>query len=64
MPTVLITGGTGMIGKALTNLLLQKGYDVIVVTRGKPDQKSAANAGLSYAYWNVLKQTIDIAAVQ
>ncbi|HEX7847706.1 MAG TPA: TIGR01777 family oxidoreductase [Chitinophagaceae bacterium] len=33
METVLITGGTGLLGKALTKALLDKGYAVIVLTR-------------------------------
>jgi nucleoside-diphosphate-sugar epimerase len=33
MPTVLITGGTGMIGTALSRHLLQQGYDVIILSR-------------------------------
>jgi len=62
MPTVLITGGTGMIGKALSELLLQKGYKIIIITRAVPSQKPVT--GLSYALWNVSKQTMDTAAVQ
>lgn len=63
MSTVLITGGTGMIGKALSALLLQKGYDVIIVTRGSTDKKEAGSPGLTYANWNVGKQTIDATAI-
>ncbi|GAC1452823.1 MAG: TIGR01777 family oxidoreductase [Chitinophagaceae bacterium] len=62
MPTVLITGGTGMIGKALSELLLQKGYTLIILTRAVPAQKPGG--GLSYAIWDVSKQSIDIEAVQ
>ena len=29
MPTILITGGTGLIGKNLTGHLTDKGYEVI-----------------------------------
>jgi uncharacterized protein (TIGR01777 family) len=64
MPTVLITGGTGMIGKMLSALLLQKGYDVIILTRGTTDQKTAAVAGLTYALWDIQQQTIDATAVK
>jgi uncharacterized protein (TIGR01777 family) len=32
---VLITGGTGLIGKRLTELLLQKGYEVVLLSRDK-----------------------------
>ena len=31
--TVLITGGTGLVGKALTKALVKKGYKVIILTR-------------------------------
>ncbi len=34
MPTILITGGTGLIGTALTQLLIEKGYDIIILSRG------------------------------
>jgi uncharacterized protein (TIGR01777 family) len=63
MPTVLITGGTGLIGKALSELLLQKAYTVIILTRTIP-KKTIDNNRLSYGLWNVSKQTIDIDAVQ
>ena len=33
MATVLITGGTGLIGKALSKLLLEKGYEVHGIKR-------------------------------
>jgi uncharacterized protein len=63
MQTILITGGTGTIGKTLVNLLLQKGYHVIILTRKLPVNQSPST-GLSYAIWDVRKQTIDMTAVQ
>lgn len=60
MATVLITGGTGLVGRALSKLLLEKGYKVIVLTR----KQRPADGGISYAEWNIKKQTIDIGAVQ
>jgi len=33
METVLITGGTGLAGKALGQALLNKGYRVIILSR-------------------------------
>lgn len=64
MPTVCITGGTGLIGKALTAVLVQKGYEVIVLTRSKPSETAAGNHGLSYAKWDVAAQTIDASAIK
>ena len=63
MQTVLITGGNGMIGKALTSHLVDKGYKVIVLTRQLPAQKSTLPV-IEFALWDTKKQTIDIAAVQ
>ena len=61
MATVLITGGTGMIGSALTNELLSRDYDVIILTRSP--EKYSNTLRLSYAKWDTEKQTIDGAAV-
>jgi len=62
METVLITGGTGLVGKALTNALLTNGYRVIILSRHLNDRPVIAN--LSYALWNVKEQEIDITALQ
>ena len=40
-PTVLITGGNGFIGRALTNKLLHEGYNVRILTRRKPATQPA-----------------------
>jgi len=61
MPNVLITGGTGLIGKTLAKLLLEKGYGVIILTRKPPG--TVVSAGMSYATWNVIEQTIDARAI-
>ena len=69
MATVLITGGTGMIGKAITKALLERNYNVIVLTRnvGKGTRYKAqgtnASSRLTYAEWNIEKQTIDADAI-
>ena len=61
MATVLITGGTGLIGSALTNELLNRHYDVIILTRSP--EKYSNTSRLSYAKWDIEKQTIDGDAV-
>ena len=63
MQTVLISGGTGMVGRQLTKHLLKKGYQVIILTRKIPFLKDA-HPDISYALWNVADQTIDGNAVQ
>ena len=40
-PTLLITGGNGFIGRALTNKLLQEGFNVRIVTRRLPKNQPA-----------------------
>ena len=59
METVLITGGTGMIGKALTQALTERGFNVIILTRHLNDKQKTGNDKLTYAIWDVGKQTID-----
>lgn len=62
MQTVLVTGGTGLIGTALTKMLVRQGYEVIILTR----QTAIANPespNISYAQWNIEQDTIDKAAI-
>ncbi len=61
MQTVLITGGTGMVGQSLTNYLIERGYEVIVLTRS---EKRSSRLHLSYAVWNIEKQYIDPIALK
>ncbi|MFT3749681.1 MAG: TIGR01777 family oxidoreductase [Agriterribacter sp.] len=60
MPTILIGGGSGLIGRKLSAMLLEKGYDVIILSR---KIKTSSNPKLSYALWNTDRQTIDINAL-
>jgi uncharacterized protein len=64
MTTVLITGGTGLIGKSLTKMLLQKDYKVIVLTRQVGISDRPAGEGPYFAQWDIEKQTIDKSAIQ
>lgn len=64
MATVLITGGTGLIGQALTKELIAKGYSVIVLSRQSTHAVAKKHAPLSYAHWDIPKQTIDKEAIQ
>lgn len=60
MSTILITGGTGLIGSALTNMLLSKGHKVIILTR---TQKTSSHNNLSYAVWDIKSQKINETAI-
>lgn len=54
MATILITGGTGLIGKALSKALRAKGHYVRVLSR-----TPRASSPIPEFYWNVEKQEID-----
>jgi uncharacterized protein len=56
---VLITGGTGFIGRYLTEALLKKGYSVSILTR---DIK-ANREGVTYYIWDVPAQKMEESAV-
>jgi uncharacterized protein (TIGR01777 family) len=62
METVLITGGTGMIGTELTQALLDRGYHVTILTRDGHNKKHS-RPGLGYARWDPANQQIDNAAI-
>lgn len=62
MQTILITGGTGTVGKALTSFLLGKGYKVIILTRDPSRYQGSSSLG--YAAWDLNKQTIDTEALK
>jgi len=61
METILITGGTGLVGKSLTNFLLEKGYRVVVLTRtaSLAHGVSAQVSNLSFSFWDPAKKIID-----
>lgn len=62
MATVLITGGTGMVGQQLTSLLLEKGYEVILVSR-RFGTMQVAGKTVALAQWDLDRQTIDATAI-
>ncbi len=62
MRTILITGGTGLVGKALVKRLIEINYAVIILTRKLTDATSHQN--VSYALWDVKEGIIDIEALK
>ncbi len=62
MAVVLITGGTGLVGKSLTKTLLGRGYEIIILSRN-PRENREKVPGLSYSRWNIEKQEIDSEAI-
>lgn len=61
MDTVLITGGTGLVGRALTEMLLEKGYKVIILSR---TSRRSNHPDLRYALWDIDRKTMDTTALQ
>lgn len=60
MKNILISGGSGLVGKRLSKLLTARGYSVTVLTR------SAARAeadNISFAHWDPEKKVIDTQAL-
>lgn len=56
---VLITGGTGFIGKELTSILIKNGFSVAVLSRSFQQN----TADVSYFRWDISKEDIDEMAV-
>ena len=63
MPVVLICGGSGLIGKRLTQLLTEKNYTVVILTRQPIIYDKRDNINASYATWNPEAGTIDTQAL-
>ena len=61
METVLVTGGTGLIGRALSRALVKSGYKVIILTR---NAKKSEHPLLEYAQWNIEQQQVDEDAIK
>ncbi len=57
MQQILITGGTGLVGTQLTQLLLSKGYGVHIFTRNKP--KNTTKENIKYFEWDTEIGTYD-----
>src|ERR1700712_5232906 len=64
MAKVIITGGTGLIGKALSKLLVENGYQVIILSRRAIMKDSRKSPNIDYAQWNIDNQTIDASAIR
>lgn len=62
MAVVLISGGTGLIGSALARHLIERDYDVIILSRKK--NLTSGHPKISYSYWNVSEEIIDAEVVK
>jgi uncharacterized protein (TIGR01777 family) len=62
MASVIITGGTGLIGTALSKLLVLQGHSVVILSRD-PASRRRSSPSISYAAWNIDDQSINEDAV-
>ena len=56
MASILVTGGTGFIGNALSDLLRENGHSVLILSRTKTDYPNTF-------YWNLAEHYIDPEAI-
>jgi uncharacterized protein len=63
MPSVIITGGTGLVGTALSRLLTLQGFSVIILSRD-PARHKSQSPSIRYAAWNIRDQTINEEAIR
>ncbi|MDP4129362.1 MAG: TIGR01777 family oxidoreductase [Bacteroidota bacterium] len=62
MSSVIITGGTGLVGKALSKRLVLQGFSVIILSRD-PAAHRSLSPSITYAAWNINDQSINEEAV-
>jgi uncharacterized protein (TIGR01777 family) len=63
MATILITGGTGMVGRYLFKLLSDAHHQVIIITRKVPEASEHKTFSHAYALWNPEKYWIEATAI-
>ncbi len=63
MDTVIITGGTGLIGTALSKFLASAGFQVIILSRD-PGAHRSSSPGITHAAWNMEEQSVSREAFQ
>jgi len=64
---ILITGGTGLIGKKLTETLLRKGHSASILSRSKNTSTKHSNqedSKVTYFTWDISNKKIETEAIQ
>lgn len=64
--TILITGGTGLVGTALVSALLQRDYRLILLTRTRHTQSLpyATHPAVRYSYWDPAHAELDVEVLE
>lgn len=63
MKTIIIAGGSGNIGKILTNALIEEKYNIIILTRDA-NKLSIKEENITYSLWDPLKLEIDAEVIK
>lgn len=63
MATILITGGTGLVGRELSSFLITQGYDVVWLSR-KAGETRIAGKTIPILAWNPQQGSIDDRAIE
>jgi uncharacterized protein len=58
METVIITGGTGLVGTALSKFLVSQGFQVIILSRN-PKAHRTSSPGITYAAWDIEEESVN-----
>jgi uncharacterized protein (TIGR01777 family) len=66
MSTVIITGGSGLIGKALSGLLAASGHEVVVLGRRKAEAApiSSSRTSVRSCWWDIEQQEIEAGVIE
>jgi len=59
---ILITGSSGLVGKALIKVLLKQGYSLNILTTQKQNLKT--NKNINSFFWNPIKNQIDLESLE
>lgn len=65
MPTVVLPGGSGLLGRAISKSLASKGYEVIILSRSLTRSGIfSPTKNIRFALWDTQKKTIDAGVIE
>ena len=65
MPTIVLPGGSGLLGRAISKFLASKGYEVIILSRSLPRSGILSpTKNIRFALWDTEKKTVDEGVIE
>ncbi|HJS54365.1 MAG TPA: TIGR01777 family oxidoreductase [Chitinophagaceae bacterium] len=65
MQTVVLPGGSGLLGRAISKFLASKGYEVIILSRNPPRSGiSSSTKNIRFALWDTEKKAIEAGVIE